>query len=957
MVGRGRISGAPGGPGSRKRRPLGLLVALVMVASLAIPAGVANAVIGASSNPPSTAAPDLRSAAVTNVGQDRVRVCFDQPVASFGGQHGKFHLNGYNDDVVANGTSLGDDPNPDCLLVDFANSASDITQYTILTVDPGAVTNAALSNANLEGAVALTGISLGNGGLPGRTTGPDLTSATKDTVVTNDVLYTHDEVLDSGFCASGQFGLWNNDGSTMMATACSIAPGSTTARVSFADTTNAVRYFERQGAVRDRGGDGGANPDTNPLGSTTGVLTCTRPAGPPAPEPNCTADLTNVTRVDDDEVDFTFDKGTATTCDPNQFYVFEEDSDPYQATACNIRSSSANSTVVRATFPTNNFSPFETPSAGVWTGAITDGGAPALTNTDGALPLATSREASGFTDAPDLERADFDTSFFRVTYVFDENINPATVVPERFCIFDNNGAPTCGATGPPSTVVSASGNQVVMSFPSAAINTAVGALVRTDAVRDYPGNRSAEAAVGRGPAPNAGTVQLSSSSYTVNEGSGSVTITVTRSGGSSGAASVQCSTINGSATAGSDYTAVNQTLNWADGDSSSKSCTVPIIDDLLGEGSETFNVHLSNATGAAMGGPSSATVTITDNDNSGALSFSSATYSVSEAAGLATITVTRTGGNSGTVNVNYSTSNGTATAGLDYTPVSGTLTFGNGVSSQTFTVPITNDNLAEGNETVNLSLSNAGGGGNLTSPSNAVLTIIDDDVAAAGQLSFASGTHTVGENAGSQTITVNRTGGTSGTVSVQYSTANGSATAGSDYQSTSGTLTFLAGETTKTFSVSILNDNVEESTETFMVSLASPSGGATLGSPSATTVSITDDDDSNETRHHNRSITINFDPPLGRGGVVIFGRVGATLPDCRDSVPVKIQRRVRTSSGRRWVTRKSTETEAGGNYAVEVRDLSSRYRAVALLHRIPQQDGSIDICNRAADSGRYRGGN
>jgi hypothetical protein len=116
-----------------------------------------------------------------------------------------------------------------------------------------------------------------------------------------------------------------------------------------------------------------------------------------------------------------------------------------------------------------------------------------------------------------------------------------------------------------------------------------------------------------------------------------------------------------------------------------------------------------------------------DLNSPGALAFSSATYSVGENGGSATITVTRNNGSTGQVGVNYATSNGTATAGSDYTAVNGTLTFAAGVTSQTFAVPIINDDIVEGNETVNLTLTNPTGGATLGSPSTATLTIADDD--------------------------------------------------------------------------------------------------------------------------------------------------------------------------------------------------------------------------------------
>jgi len=89
--------------------------------------------------------------------------------------------------------------------------------------------------------------------------------------------------------------------------------------------------------------------------------------------------------------------------------------------------------------------------------------------------------------------------------------------------------------------------------------------------------------------------------------------------------------------------------------------------------------------------------------------------------------VNRSGGLASGVGISYATSNGTATAGSDYTSTSGTLTFNGGVTSQTFTVPILQDSLVEGNETFNVALSSATGGGTLGSPSSAVVTIVDDE--------------------------------------------------------------------------------------------------------------------------------------------------------------------------------------------------------------------------------------
>jgi hypothetical protein len=109
-------------------------------------------------------------------------------------------------------------------------------------------------------------------------------------------------------------------------------------------------------------------------------------------------------------------------------------------------------------------------------------------------------------------------------------------------------------------------------------------------------------------------------------------------------------------------------------------------------------------------------------------------------------------------------------------------------------------------------------------------------------LAFSSGEYAVLENADSLSLTVNRIDGSSGSVSVDYVTRDGTATAGSDYQTTLGTLTFADGVTSQSFAVPLIDDADPEIHEDFSVSLSNPTGGATLGSPSDALVTLLDDE-------------------------------------------------------------------------------------------------------------------
>jgi subtilisin family serine protease len=221
-------------------------------------------------------------------------------------------------------------------------------------------------------------------------------------------------------------------------------------------------------------------------------------------------------------------------------------------------------------------------------------------------------------------------------------------------------------------------------------------------------------------------VQFNSAAYAVNESSSSATITITRTGVPVDVLTVQYATANGTAANGADYTARSGTLTFTPS-ATKRSFTVPINNDTLDENNKTILLTLSNPSGGTLGGQSSAVITIVDNDTGGSLGFSAAAYRVNEGASVAKITVKRMGGKASGVTVDYATGDGTATGGSDYTAVTGTLMFGAGQTSKTFTIPINNDTIHEENETIHLTLSNPTGGAALGPISSAILTIADND--------------------------------------------------------------------------------------------------------------------------------------------------------------------------------------------------------------------------------------
>lgn len=258
----------------------------------------------------------------------------------------------------------------------------------------------------------------------------------------------------------------------------------------------------------------------------------------------------------------------------------------------------------------------------------------------------------------------------------------------------------------------------------------------------------------------------------------------------------------------------------------------------------TFPYHCQ-IHGAPGGFGMSGTVVVGGGGVPGSLAWSAPTYSVNEAGGGVTLTALRTGGDDGEVSASYSTANGTATAGSDYAARSGTLTWlDNDDNPRQVTVPITNDAAMESNEVFSVALSAPTGGATLGSPSTATVTIVDNDSGGGpGTLAFSAAAFEAEETAGSATITVQRTGGTGGAVSVAYATSGGTAVAGGDYTAASGTLSWGTGDgAPKTFGVPLTDDSDLEGDESVNLALSSPGGGAALGSPATAVLTIHDDE-------------------------------------------------------------------------------------------------------------------
>ena len=319
-----------------------------------------------------------------------------------------------------------------------------------------------------------------------------------------------------------------------------------------------------------------------------------------------------------------------------------------------------------------------------------------------------------------------------------------------------------------------------------------------------------------------------------NEGD-DITFTVTLDPVSSREVKVDWATsvASGDTAAQADFTANSGTLTFAAGDSS-KTFTVATAEETTSEPDETFTVTLSSASGATLPADATATGTITDDDQA-PLSIADASADEGDSA---TFTVTLNPAAADEVTVDYATSVAASdtAAQSDFTAKNGTLTFAAGDTTETFTVATLEDSVDEVDETFTVTLSNVSGS-TLPADPTATGTITDDDQAA---LTIADAGTDEGDDI---TFTVTLDPVSSREVKVDWATsvASGDTAVQADFTADSGTLTFAAGDSSKTFTVATTEETTLEQDETFTVTLSDASE-ATLPADPTATGTIGDDD-------------------------------------------------------------------------------------------------------------------
>jgi outer membrane autotransporter protein len=365
------------------------------------------------------------------------------------------------------------------------------------------------------------------------------------------------------------------------------------------------------------------------------------------------------------------------------------------------------------------------------------------------------------------------------------------------------GATTATITIDPTVDATVEANETVILTVAAGTGYTVGAPA------------SATGTILNDDVPSA-TISVSPASV-AEDGAPNLVYTVTLNQASFSALSIGY-TVGGTATNGTDYATITSPLVIAAGNTTGTITVNPTADATI-ESDETAILTLAAGAGYTVGAPASATGTILNDDlpnlvindvtaNEGNAGITNFTFTVSLSAPAGP----------GGVTFDIASANGTATAGVDYVASSLTSqTIPAGSSTYTFTVLVNGDTLNEPTETFFVNVTNVTNA--IVADGQGVGTIVNDDPLPS--LSINDVTVVEG-NAGTvnAVFTASLSAASGQTVTVNFATADGTATQPADYTNTSGTLTFTAGQTTRTITVPVIGELVPEANETFFANLS-----------------------------------------------------------------------------------------------------------------------------------------
>lgn len=384
--------------------------------------------------------------------------------------------------------------------------------------------------------------------------------------------------------------------------------------------------------------------------------------------------------------------------------------------------------------------------------------------------------------------------------------------------------------------------------------------------------------------------------------------------GSQGTVSVDYTTVDGTAVAGTDYEATSGTLTWADGQTGPQTIFIKIFDDTTSpypRANKSFSVNLSlpSDSAAALSDPSSVNVTITNPTQPG-VNLGGTSYTAYEKdpstglPGTANIVVQRglaPGQTPGPWSFSYVVIPGTATPGVDYSASFGAttptaVTVDATQDSYTIQIPILADNasLSDTNFTVRLTSASP----SLGSITSATVTIVNANTS----VQVGQSSYNVTPGTGSVPITITRTGRTDVGVNVSYATADGTALAGRDYTTTDGTILIPAGQSSVTVNVPILTPvGAQLPTRSFSFAIT----GATLADSSQTN-SITLSANSTPSTINISGLVIATNIQLLSGNPSRIERIVVTFSDPLDAASANtVADYILTAGGRNGVFNKA----------------------------------------------------
>jgi hypothetical protein len=335
------------------------------------------------------------------------------------------------------------------------------------------------------------------------------------------------------------------------------------------------------------------------------------------------------------------------------------------------------------------------------------------------------------------------------------------------------------------------------------------------------------------------TVEFEEATSNADEASGIVQIAVVLSEPATDIVAVSYDVTGGNASRPDDYTLADGTVTFLPGQTR-RTIDATILADQIEESDEDIVVTLSGPSGATIGTTNHHTITISA-DILPRVSFGNAATTSGNEASDETIQAGLTIAATEQVSVQLGVAGSATPGGVDHAVVDGqTITFAVGEMMKTVPLGVVQDALDEDDETADLALKNPTGKVLLAATGTThTRTITDDDPLPSVQFMATASSTAESANA---TITVTLTPVSGRTVTVPYSVTGGTANvADATVVGAPGNLTFTAGQTTQTISVMVMQDTLDEADETIVITLGTPTN-ATLGTNTAHTLTITDDD-------------------------------------------------------------------------------------------------------------------